>query len=219
MTDKTGTTIEEESDFYPFGGERIIADALANQNYKFLGKERDTESGLDYFGARYYGNVFGRFTSADSFSKDSELADPQRWNLYSYVRNNPLKYVDEFGEELKFASPELEAVVTETRGQSPTFDQALKGFEGLGAPDLTFTFGEAGKDANGVDDATGKPKPASLTGNQFLLVHRRLIVSRKNDQRSSYKLQSLSMIQSKRTMIRRQTLLSMKLDIDRKSVV
>jgi hypothetical protein len=43
---------EDESDYYPFGGERVICDRLADQNYKFTGKERDTESSLDYFGAR-----------------------------------------------------------------------------------------------------------------------------------------------------------------------
>ncbi len=52
------------ADFYPFGGERVFTDTCA-QNYKFTGKERDTETGNDNFGARYYTSSFGRFESAD----------------------------------------------------------------------------------------------------------------------------------------------------------
>jgi RHS repeat-associated protein len=61
----------------------------------FTGKERDTESGLDYFGARYYASSMGRFLTPD-FNGDPEpvsyadLGDPQTLNLYSYVQNNPL---------------------------------------------------------------------------------------------------------------------------------
>ena len=67
------------------------------------GKERDAETGLDYFGARYYGGAQGRFTSADAhgFTRRT-LRNPQKWNKYAYVLNNPLGYVDPNGlEELK----------------------------------------------------------------------------------------------------------------------
>jgi RHS repeat-associated protein len=62
---------------------------------RYTGKERDTESGVDYFGARYYASAMGRFMSPDWASKPepvpySSLGDPQTLNLYSYVRNNPL---------------------------------------------------------------------------------------------------------------------------------
>ncbi|MDQ2843139.1 MAG: polymorphic toxin type 33 domain-containing protein [Acidobacteriota bacterium] len=79
------------------------------------GKERDAESGLDYFGARYYGSALGRFTSPDEF-RDltvdpptgrkietntalpfADIADPQTLNKYAYVRNNPLRYTDPDG--------------------------------------------------------------------------------------------------------------------------
>jgi len=54
--------------------------------YKFIGKERDTESGNDYFGARYYSSNMGRFTSPDpTFLNIRKVFNPQRWNLYSYV--------------------------------------------------------------------------------------------------------------------------------------
>jgi RHS repeat-associated protein len=62
---------------------------------KFGSKERDAETGLDYFVARYYSSVQGRFTVPDSFGGSG--SNPQTLNLYAYVRNNPLKYVDPTG--------------------------------------------------------------------------------------------------------------------------
>ena len=165
VSDSAGN-IKSESDYYPWGGELQLSSGDPN-HFKWTGHERDTESGLDYFGARYYGNALSRFTSADSIGNDWEIADPQRWNLYMYARNNPLKYVDDLGEELKFADKELEAIVTQIRSESSDFDDALKGFEGKGAPDLTFQFGDAGMDANGVDKATGLTDSKIQEGGTF----------------------------------------------------
>jgi RHS repeat-associated protein len=68
-------------------------------NYPFLTqKERDNETGLDYFGARYYGSTQGRFTGADP--GPFVVADPQSWNRYAYVQNNPLKFTDPTGRTL-----------------------------------------------------------------------------------------------------------------------
>jgi RHS repeat-associated protein len=64
---------------------------------KFTGKERDAESGMDYFGARYYASLAGRFQSADLPVMDQHPANPQTWNLYAYARNNPLLFVDPDG--------------------------------------------------------------------------------------------------------------------------
>ena len=62
------------------------------------GKERDAESGLDYFGARYYASSMGRFSSPDpSGLSFANMADPQSLNLYAYVQNNPLVFVDPTG--------------------------------------------------------------------------------------------------------------------------
>src|SRR6266481_2376535 len=63
------------------------------------GKERDAESGCDYFGARYYCSTMGRWMSPDWSSKPAPVPyaifeDPQTLNLYSYVRNNPLNRFD-----------------------------------------------------------------------------------------------------------------------------
>jgi RHS repeat-associated protein len=66
------------------------------------GKERDSESGNDYFGARYYSSAMGRFMSPDWSAKVApvpyaKLGNPQSLNLYSYVYNNPLSNVDPDG--------------------------------------------------------------------------------------------------------------------------
>src|SRR6185295_2230108 len=70
------------------------------QPKEFTGKERDAETGYDYFGARYYGSKIGRFTSVDpALSVSASLGDPQRWNRYAYARNNPIGIVDPDGRE------------------------------------------------------------------------------------------------------------------------
>jgi RHS repeat-associated protein len=87
-----------DADFYPFGGERAYNNSCA-QNYKFTGKERDSESNLDNFGARYNSSSAGRFMSPDPVHiMKQRLTDPQQWNMYSYVRNNPLHLVDNTGK-------------------------------------------------------------------------------------------------------------------------
>jgi len=86
-----------QGQFAPFGGE-LDSQTTAN-HYKFTQKERDAESGLDYFGARYYGSNMGRFMSPDWSSSAApvpyaNLSDPQSLNLYSYAGNNPLSRFD-----------------------------------------------------------------------------------------------------------------------------
>jgi RHS repeat-associated protein len=66
VASSTGT-IEEESDYYPFGTEVVVTGGV--NELKFTGKRRDTESQLDYFGARYYASTFGRFTCPIHFSR------------------------------------------------------------------------------------------------------------------------------------------------------
>jgi RHS repeat-associated protein len=97
ITDAAGN-IKEDEDYLPFGAEVKFVDNDSN-HYKFTGKERDAETGLDYFGARYYSNGLGRFMTADWSAKPeavsySDLDDPQSLNLYSYVRNVPTSKVD-----------------------------------------------------------------------------------------------------------------------------
>jgi RHS repeat-associated protein len=62
------------------------------------GKERDSESGNDYFGARHYASSMGRFLSPDpKIMTARHLTNPQEWNKYAYVINNPLTRFDPDG--------------------------------------------------------------------------------------------------------------------------
>jgi RHS repeat-associated protein len=97
VTNSSGSILDD-SDFYPYGGERSYSSGSGN-NYKFTGKERDAESRLDDFAARFYTSNYGRFLSADD-AKYAHAPDPQTWNLYTYVANNPLNAVDPTGHEV-----------------------------------------------------------------------------------------------------------------------
>jgi len=95
LADATGK-VQQSCQSLPFGdGETCTATPTEQL---FTGKERDTESGNDYFGARYYASSMGRFLSPDDDS-DQEPSDPQSWNLYPYVRNNPLTNTDPDGHD------------------------------------------------------------------------------------------------------------------------
>ena len=111
VTDQNGQVVARH-DYLPFGEELGTVAGRgsdgSNPNdsirQKFTGKERDQESGLDYFGARYYGGAMGRFTGADEPLVDQDQGDPQSWNLYSYGRNNPLRYTDQDGRACTYNS-------------------------------------------------------------------------------------------------------------------
>ena len=92
-------TVSDNLDYLPFGQQ--VAGASAT-THKFTGKERDTESNLDNFGARYNASSLGRFMTPDWSAKPqgvpyAVLGDPQSLNLYAYVRNNPLNRTDPTG--------------------------------------------------------------------------------------------------------------------------
>ncbi|MFZ1971656.1 MAG: RHS repeat-associated core domain-containing protein [Candidatus Acidiferrales bacterium] len=87
-----------DADFYPFGGERPYTNSCT-QNYKFEGKERDTETNNDDFGARYYSSAFGRWTSPDWSAVPAPVPyanpnNPQTLNLYAMTRDNPETFAD-----------------------------------------------------------------------------------------------------------------------------
>jgi RHS repeat-associated protein len=103
--DKTGSlAATKRHDYLPFGeelwagtGGRTTALGYSGDSIrqKFTSKERDIETGLDYFLARYYGSIAGRFRSVDPLAGNTE--DPQTLNRYVYTRNNLLKYIDPDG--------------------------------------------------------------------------------------------------------------------------
>lgn len=87
-------TVQECLDYRPYG-ETEPCGGIATTTHKFTGKERDAETNLDYFGARYYSSGLGRFISPDEAPPN--LFDPQSMNRYTYALNNPLRYVDPDG--------------------------------------------------------------------------------------------------------------------------
>lgn len=93
-TDQSGTEIENTS-YYPFG--KLITGGI-NTKYQFTGKEKDLETNLNYYGARYYNSHLAHFSQPDTQLPDPY--DPQQLNRYAYARNNPLKYTDPSGHFL-----------------------------------------------------------------------------------------------------------------------
>jgi RHS repeat-associated protein len=102
FVDKAGTmaAILDDNDMYPWGGiVPGVGKTTSNNTVKFTGQYRDTESQLDYFGARYYSNTIGRFMSPDWAAKPTtvpyaKFGDPQSLNLYSYTENGPINRID-----------------------------------------------------------------------------------------------------------------------------
>jgi RHS repeat-associated protein len=94
-------TIAATQYYHPFGGNRGGAAFSALTTKRFTGQYHESAipggEGLSYYNARWYDSKLGRFTSADTIVPDP--ANPQDLNRYSYVRNNPLRYVDPSGHE------------------------------------------------------------------------------------------------------------------------
>jgi RHS repeat-associated protein len=108
ITDKFGQVVSRR-DFMPFG-EELYADGTnrtaANKystsgqdavRQRFTGYQKDMETGLDFAEARYYNNQHGRFTAVDPLLASGKSANPQTFNRYVYVLNNPLILTDPTG--------------------------------------------------------------------------------------------------------------------------
>ena len=143
MTNASGTT-QQESDYEPFGVERPPLTNLVDNKYKFTGLERDTESGLDHAWFRQYGSSFGRWLTPDPAGKGAvRLNDPQTWNMYAYVRNNPTTLTDPSGLY----------ICNGTEAQCRAFEVARQNAlasENTGDVRAARSYGDPGKD-NGVN--------------------------------------------------------------------
>lgn len=107
IADQTGSLSGiKRHDYLPFG-EEIFAGAggrtmtqgylTDNVRQKFTKYERDSETNLDFAEARYFSSTQGRFTSIDPLSASMRASDPQSFNRYSYVGNNPVNWIDPSG--------------------------------------------------------------------------------------------------------------------------
>jgi len=97
ITDVSGQVVERH-DYLPFG-ESPPGEPAGQDPRRMASKERDSDTGLDYFGGRYYASGSGRFTTVDPVVPyGAALIDPQLFNRYVYVRNNPLRYQDPDGD-------------------------------------------------------------------------------------------------------------------------
>ena len=107
VTDDSGA-VKARYDYLPFGEELLAgtggrtgtlgySSSADGFRLKYTGQARDAETGLDYMHLRYYDPVQGRFQGADPANAGADAGNPQTWNGYAYVNNNPLNYVDPSG--------------------------------------------------------------------------------------------------------------------------
>lgn len=97
VTDGVGNVVYSAV-YDPYGGIQQNPVSTYDPQLKFSGKERDTESQLDYFGARYYDRSQYRFISADpKMNPRGGNSNPQLRNLFIYCRNSPITFLDPDG--------------------------------------------------------------------------------------------------------------------------
>jgi RHS repeat-associated protein len=203
-TDASGACLALH-DYLPFGEEIPSgtggrtgcygsSDAVRQQ---FTGKERDSETGLDYFGARYFSGAQGRYTSPDPLMASATPSNPQTWNRYAYGLNNPLRYIDPDGmKEISVADCQKDSNCTVvamnvildknanngqglTKDQVAQFGKVLQGAkDDLGngniALDVSYTSGEvtssgvSGLSSSAANLFLSSYVPTSVTGNSML---------------------------------------------------
>jgi len=118
VTNQTGVRVFAAA-YDPYGGIQKIWENSYSPELKFSGKERDSESNLDYFGARYYANFSYRWLSPDPvINRDEAMRNPQLWNLYSFCRNNPATYWDPDGAIVRTFTQEGYEAIQRTMGDA-----------------------------------------------------------------------------------------------------
>ena len=149
VTDQNGVRVFAAT-YDPYGGIQKIWENSYMPAMKFSGKERDSESNLDYFGARYYGNYYYRWLSPDPvINRDAALTNPQLWNLYAFCHNNPVTYWDPDGMDVFYATEQLRLFFGVLAARSQKVRDTLALYEGEGRPNLHIEQGDAGIDIDG----------------------------------------------------------------------
>ena len=124
QTDYAGV-LEQTCSSLPYGDALSCSGGSLNAptEHHFTGKERDQESGNDYFGARYYTSTMGRWMSPDPAGNSvANFANPQTWNLYAYVLNNPLIFTDPTGLDCVYFNDSGTGVDTDANGNVTGID-------------------------------------------------------------------------------------------------
>jgi RHS repeat-associated protein len=167
LTDAEGTKrvqttysggIENQCWSLPFGDDLTCSGPDDNQLH-YTAKERDTESGNDYFGARYYGSNGSRFLSPDPLG--GHLENPQSLNKYAYALNNPLTNTDPTGLDSYLqctqSNTNASTCQSQTVGHDKDGNAQTATVQGKTGKDGKFTATQIGNDKNGnlVDKTTG----------------------------------------------------------------
>ncbi len=145
---------------------------------RYTGKERDSESGNDYFGARYYASTMGRFMSPDFTGDDdgppepvpyADLTDPQSLNLYGYVQNNPLSRFDSEGHDcVNGSNASSGSILVQTTSDSSACASGFTYVNGTVDPNsVTYNNGQLGFNISNYSDGSGTAGSVTMTvGNQ-----------------------------------------------------
>ncbi|QQS33238.1 MAG: RHS repeat-associated core domain-containing protein [Acidobacteriota bacterium] len=172
-TDKNGAVISR-NDYLPYGEDLYTAERTQTLGYssddirqKFTGYERDDEIDLDFAQARYCNSGHGRFTSPDPILESAVRAEPQSWNRYVYVLNNPFRYIDPTGENYEDLTDKQKKLIDDWAKQqneaNKTEITAQKMYDALGedqraafesvanALENTTLIGKDGSKTNGLD--------------------------------------------------------------------
>jgi RHS repeat-associated protein len=149
----------------------------------FTGKQRDAETGLDYFGARFDASTLGRFMTPDPLMNSGHPWNPQSWNRYTYTLNNPLSFTDPTGlwvwgkctgdattcdkEKQRFrdsvtkAEESLKGLDPKSK-EAKALASALKKIGEEGKGDLKVNFGDAG-------ETNGRPNMGNTVGHNITI--------------------------------------------------
>ena len=138
-------------EYAPYGETSV--GSFGRKRYRFTGKERDEESGLHYYGMRYFASGLARWVSADPAGIKDGL------NGYAYVRNNPLKFIDPNGAQSD--NPKKAASGSVTRPKSKFIDRLARGRVGQWIRAAAVNIGIMSGDVPGTGTGIGVQRKGS----------------------------------------------------------
>jgi RHS repeat-associated protein len=177
IIDKSGSLAGvKRHDYLPFGeevyagvGGRTTAQGYSGDStrQKFTGYEADSEIGLNFAQARYQSSAQGRFTSVDPLGKSANVLNPQSFNRYSYVLNNPVRFTDPTGMRLS----DIGVVQTDNAAHAAIIQHnsdvawmRIMNAQWAAAHGGTVTYDEDGKASFTPDDKFWSPGEVAFTG-------------------------------------------------------